>query len=78
MIIGASSNDWVVRQLMISWGVVPVKMKFARNIDTMIDESVGVSKRLKYVNTGDRVVITAGVLVNKPGSTNLINVKEVE
>ncbi len=78
MIIGASTNDWVVRQLMISWGVVPVKMKFAKNIDAMIDESVGVSKRLKYVNIGDRVVVTAGVLVNKPGSTNLINVKEVE
>ncbi len=78
MIIGASSNDWVVRQLMISWGVVPVKMKPVKNIDSMIDESVCVSKRLNYVNTGDRVVITAGVLVNKPGSTNLINVKEVE
>jgi len=78
MIIGASSNDWVIRQLMISWGVIPVKTRPAKNIDSMIDESVGVSKRLKYVNTGDRVVITAGVLVNKPGSTNLINVKEVE
>jgi len=44
----------------------------------MIDESINVSKKLKYINIGDRVVITAGVLVNKPGSTNLINVKEVE
>ncbi len=78
MIIGASSNDWVLRQLMISWGVIPVKTRPAKNIDSMIDESVGVTRKLKYVNTGDRVVITAGVLVNKPGSTNLINVKVVE
>jgi len=78
MIIGTSSNRWVVRQLMISWGVVPAKMKFTKNIDAMIDESINVSKKLKYINIGDRVVITAGVLVNKPGSTNLINVKEVE
>ncbi len=78
MIIGASPNQWVVRQLMISWGVVPVRMKFTKNIDMMIDESINVSKKLKYINTGDRVIITAGVLVNKPGSTNLINVKEVE
>jgi pyruvate kinase len=78
MIIGASSNDWVIRQLMISWGVIPVKTGSAKNIDSMIDESVGVTRKLKYVNTGDRVVITAGVLVNKPGSTNLINVKVVE
>ena len=78
MIIGASSNDWVIRQLMISWGVIPVKVKPAINIDMMLNESVNVSKGLKYVNTGDRVVITAGVLLNKPGSTNLINVKIVE
>jgi len=78
MIIGTSHNQWVVRQLMISRGVIPVRMKFAKNIDMMIDESINVSKKLKYINTGDRVVITAGVLVNKPGSTNLINVEEVE
>lgn len=78
MIIGVSHNQRVVRQLMISWGVVPAKTKFTKNIDMMIDESINVSKKLKYINIGDRVVITAGVLVNKPGSTNLINVKEVE
>ncbi|GAH28031.1 unnamed protein product, partial [marine sediment metagenome] len=49
-----------------------------KNIDMMIDESINVSKKLKYINTGDRVIITAGVLVNKPGTTNLINVEEVE
>lgn len=78
MIIGTSSNDWVIRQLMISWGVIPVKTKSARDIDMMINESVNVSKKLKYVSKGDRIVITAGVLLNKPGSTNLINVKEIE
>lgn len=78
MIIGVSPNQRVVRQLMLSWGVVPAKTKFTKNIDMMIDESINVSKKLKYINIGDRVVITAGVLVNKPGSTNLINVKEVE
>lgn len=78
MIIGTSPNQWVVRQLMMSWGVVPSKVKFTKNIDMMIEESIGVSKKLKYINKGDTVVITAGVMVNKPGSTNLINIKEVE
>jgi pyruvate kinase len=78
MIIGASPHQWVVNQLMLSWGVVPAKTKFTKNIDMMIDESINVSKKLKYVNAGDRVVITAGVMINKPGSTNLINVKVVE
>jgi pyruvate kinase len=78
MIIGTSPNQWVVRQLMMSWGVVPSKVKFTKNIDMMIEESIGVSKKLKYISKGDTVVITAGVMVNKPGSTNLINIREVE
>jgi len=78
IIIGASANDWIIRQLMISWGVIPVKTGKAKNIDTMIEESVNVSRKLKYVGPGDKVVITAGVMVNKPGSTNLINVIELE
>ncbi len=80
MIIGASPNQWVVRQLMISWGVIPAKVKFAKNIDMMIDESINVSKKLNYISAGDKVVITAGVMTDKPGkgSTNFINVKEVK
>jgi pyruvate kinase len=78
MIIGTSPNQWVVRQLMMSWGVIPSKVKFTKNIDMMIEESIGASKKLKYVKKGDTVVITAGVMVNEPGSTNLINIKEVE
>jgi len=78
IIIGASANDWIVRQLMISWGVIPVKTRKAKNIDMMIEESIDVSRKLKYIGKGDKVVITAGVMVNKPGSTNLINVIEVD
>lgn len=78
MIIGTSPHWWVVRQLMMSWGVIPAKVKFTKNIDTMINESISVSKKQKYINSGDTVVITAGVMVNRPGSTNLINVREIE
>jgi len=78
MIIGASPYDWVVRQLMISWGVIPARMRFTENIDKMIEEAIKVSKKIGYVNTDDIVVITGGVMVNKPGSTNFINVKRVE
>jgi pyruvate kinase len=77
MIIGTSPNDWVVRQLLLSWGVVPVKTRLTENIDRMIEESIHASKSLGLVKKGDKVVITAGVMVNKPGSTNLINVREV-
>lgn len=78
MIIGTSPNQCVVRQLMLSWGVVPLKTVSSKNIDDMIEEDMKVSREMGYIQKGDRVVITAGVLVNEPGSTNLINVREVK
>ena len=78
IIIGTSPNQWVVRQLMLSWGVMPILTKSSKNIDNMIEEDIRAAKEKGYINKNDTVVITAGVLVNKPGSTNLINVREIE
>ncbi|MCL4378283.1 MAG: pyruvate kinase [Actinobacteria bacterium] len=78
IIIGISPHDWVVRQLMLTWGVLPAKAIFTDNINTMIETVTKTSEALGFLKSGDRIVITGGVLVNKPGSTNFINVKEVE
>jgi pyruvate kinase len=77
IIIGASPHDWVIRQLMLSWGVFPVKTKHTDNINKLIEESVSVAKEHGYIKKGDTVIITGGVMINKPGSTNFINVKEI-
>ena len=78
MIIGTSPNQWVVRQLMLSWGVIPILTRSSKNIDSMIEEDIRAAKEKNYISSKDTVVITAGVLVNKPGSTNLINVREID
>ena len=78
MIIGTSPNQWVVRQLMLSWGVMPVLTRSSKNIGSMIKEDIRAAKDKNYIRNKDTVVVTAGVLVNKPGSTNLINVREIE
>ena len=78
MIIATSPNQWAVRQLMLSWGVIPILTRSSKNIDSMIKEDIRVAREKNYISKNDTVVITAGVLVNKPGSTNLINVREIE
>jgi pyruvate kinase len=78
MIIGASPHDWVIRQLMLSWGVFPIKTKYTNNINKLIEETVNSIKEHGFIKKGDTVVITGGVMVNEPGSTNFINVKEIE
>ncbi len=77
MIIGASPHEHVIRQLMVSWGVIPLKTRLAGSIKEIIQEAIDVTRENKYVKKGDIVVVTAGVMVNKPGSTNFINVREV-
>jgi pyruvate kinase len=78
IIIGTSPNKHVVRQLMLTWGVIPLKTVSSKNINSMIEEAIDVSLRAGLIKKGSRVVVTAGVMVNKPGSTNLINVREIE
>ncbi|MGM0365235.1 MAG: pyruvate kinase [Actinomycetota bacterium] len=76
IIIGASPHDYVVRQLMASWGVVPLKTEFVDNINEIVEEAMKVARINGFAKKGDVVVITAGV--NKPGSTNMINVRKIE
>jgi len=78
MIIGASSHEHVIRQLMLSWGVVPVRTEFTHNVDSMLNDTVEVSKKAGYIKEGEKVVITGGILSSRPGSTNFITVREVE
>ncbi len=78
IIIGASPHGYVIRQLMVSWGVIPLKTRFVGSVEEIIQEAIDVAKKNEYIKKGDTVVLTAGILVNKPGSTNFINVKEID
>ncbi len=77
LIIGISPNQWVTRQLLLSWGVVPIKSTFKKSINKIIEEAISLPLDEKYLNKGDIAVITGGIMVNQPGSTNFINVVKV-
>ncbi|MBE0446849.1 MAG: pyruvate kinase [Actinobacteria bacterium] len=76
-IIAISPSEEVVRQLRLSWGVIPLKGGPSVNLDNMFDIAVDIPLKAGLIAKGDRVVITAGVLVNVPGTTNLIKVHRV-
>ncbi|MCL5986333.1 MAG: pyruvate kinase [Actinobacteria bacterium] len=76
-VIACSQNQYVVNQLMLSWGVIPIKTEHVGNIDEMLDVSLNAALDKGEISEGDVVVITAGVMVNIPGSTNLIKVHQV-
>ena len=78
MIIAGSTEEKVVRQLNMSWGVSPVLIKEKAHVLELFDYAVEVAKNKKLVEKGDVVVITSGVPLGKSGTTNMIKVHVVD
>ena len=66
-----------VRAMQLYWGVVPLLGSSSDNTDEMIDLSLTCALQHGAIHDGDSVIITAGVPVGEPGSTNLIKVVTV-
>lgn len=71
-IVACVLTEQVYRHLAISWGIVPLMMDYAHNTDELIEKSVQAAQAAGYVESGDLVVITAGLPVGISGTTNMI------
>jgi pyruvate kinase len=73
-VIAVTRDARKLRRLQLYWGVTPLLGPFSANTDEMIDISVQAAIKGGYIEQGDSVVITAGIPVGMPGSTNMIKV----
>ena len=73
-IVALTHVDWAMRQLALEWGVTPVLITETGNVEDLWRLAVDAAREAGIVESGDRVVITAGTAVNIPGSTNVIKV----
>lgn len=73
-IIGCTTDEKVYRQLALSWGVTPVLFEDRSTTDELFEHAVERSLEMGLVNHGDLVVITAGVPLGVPGTTNILKV----
>jgi len=76
-ILGVTTSEKTYRQLALTWGVVPALIDQVEDTDSMLRLTCEVAEKRKLVKTGDTVVLTAGVPVNSPGTTNLIEVHKI-
>ncbi len=76
-IIAVTPDPDVARRLLLVWGVYPLVSTESKTTDAMIDTAVQTALEAGYIKNGDLVVITAGIPVGIPGSTNLIKVHTV-
>lgn len=76
-VVAVSRIPKIVRAMQLYWGVQPLLGPSSDNTDEMIDISLSCALQHGAISDGDSVVITAGVPVGEPGSTNLIKVVTV-
>ena len=77
-IIGVSPYLKTQRQLMLSWGVIPLLGRRMGTTDEIMHTAIRIAREAGHVAAGDRVVLTAGVTPNMPGTTNLMTVELVQ
>lgn len=82
-VYGLSPSIHSVRQMQLLWGVTPVYAESAESTDALISSSLELLKKLNVIETGDLVVVTAGIVVKKgarqqAAQTNMMKVVEVE
>ena len=73
-VIACLLDEHVQRQMALSWGVTPILMPIASNTDELVEFAVDAAQKAGLVEQGNLVVVTAGVPVGVPGTTNMIRV----
>jgi pyruvate kinase len=73
-IVALTHNQWAVQQMALEWGVIPLLVKEAQDVEDLWELSIDAARDAGLIQHGDRVVMTAGTSVNIPGTTNVIKV----
>lgn len=73
-IIAVTPHDRVARRLKLVYGVTPLLGSTQSATDEMLVEAIDLALQQKLVRRGDLVIITAGVPLREPGTTNLMKV----
>jgi pyruvate kinase len=65
------------RKLCLAWGTHCVVIKDADSVDEMVIMAGEVATREGFTKPGDRILITAGVPVGTPGTTNMLRIATI-
>jgi pyruvate kinase len=76
-IVAFTDQARTYRQLALVWGVTPVLVPHADTYEQMAWSARGICVDLGFARPGDRVVMTAGVPFDVPGTTNTLKVETV-
>ena len=76
-IIALSPIPETARRLALVWGLHCIISEEAQSLEDMIDKACGVSMDEGVSKTGDRVIVSAGLPLGTPGTTNMLRIAYV-
>jgi pyruvate kinase len=76
-IFAATPEPETYRQLSLVWGVTPALVEHSTNYDAMLASARSQIVERGMAQPGERLVVTAGVPFDMPGTTNLLKVEAV-
>lgn len=76
-IVAVTPNEDIRRQLSLSWGVTTVKVREPKLIVNMFSGAAEAVCKAGIASAGDLVVVTAGVPIGEPGTTNMLKVEKI-
>jgi pyruvate kinase len=77
-IVALSPVVQTARRLSVVWGMHCVVTEDAHDLDDMVDRACRIAYEEGFAKPGERVIITAGVPLGTPGSTNLLRIAYVD
>ena len=83
VILGVTPNERTLRRMSIYWGVKPIKSQAFNTTDDICDGAIELAKVKQFVETGEIVVITAGipspnVKKERSATSNIMRIATVE
>ena len=76
-IIGLTTDERTWRKLALSWGVIPEICEKFSSSDVLFYTARKIAEKNLELESGDKIVITGGVITGQSGNTNLIKIEEI-
>ncbi|MBA7683739.1 Pyruvate kinase [subsurface metagenome] len=76
-ILAVTPSEHVERRLSLYWGVLPIRKPAPRTLEEAFGIAREVALEMSVARRGDLIVVTAGLPLTVPGSTNLLKVHSV-
>jgi pyruvate kinase len=76
-ILAITPSETVSGRLLLYWGVHPIRVTEPASVDDLFGLGAKLARETGVARAGDLIVVTAGIPVGEPGSTNMLRVETV-